>query len=54
MKHILQGGWKSEVDGGDPRLGKGFWDFEEFEEEGQRRGESLKSVRFVMEGLAGK
>lgn len=51
MKELLRGGWRDANGGG---LGKGFWDFEEFEEEGLRRGAEIRRVRDVMDALAGK
>lgn len=51
MKALLRGEWRNEDGGG---LGKGFWDFEEYEAEGLRRGAEIRRVRDVMDALAGK
>lgn len=54
MKDILRGGWKEENNAGGEDLGAGFWDFEDFESEGQRRAKELRRVRDVMDSLAGR
>lgn len=53
MKDIMRGGWRDE-DGGDVTLGEGFWEFEEFEREGVRRGREIRKVKEVMDALAGR
>ena len=44
LKELLKGGWKDESEGD-------FWDFEECEPEGLRRGAQMRHLRDVMEAL---
>ncbi|KAF8316320.1 hypothetical protein DL93DRAFT_2078039 [Clavulina sp. PMI_390] len=53
MVNILRGGWK-DANGGNDKLGEGFWNLEELESEGQRRAVELRRSRDVMDSLAGR
>lgn len=46
LKALLRGGWR------DPSEGD-FWDFKDCDAEGQKAGEALKQLRFVMGALGG-
>lgn len=49
LKAMLRGGWKEGTE-----AERSFWDFEEYEAEGNRKAEELKKMRVTLDAMGGK